>query len=404
MPPAPDQEAGAPGAIMRVPPMPGRRTLLALLLAAAAIPLGYAAGQDYVEAAAFVIRAAGMEGLARRLAQLEAEPVSERSLTVPWRDGVLQAREYLPADVENRPILLVPGVHAAGVDEPRLMTFARELAAAGHPVLTIASPDLAAYRITPATTLMIVDAAQWLRAEWRGRLPDARGDVGLMGISFGGGLAVVAASRLDEGIAWVLSLGGHGDLPRTLRFLTTGALPDGSTAAPPHDYGVAVILLGLADRVVPAPQVEPLRGGIRQFLAASHTDVVDKAAGARAFAGARALADTLPEPARTYLTWVNDRRVEKLGPLLLPHLQALGDDPALSPARNPPPRAPVYLLHGTGDTVIPAAESELLAQRLRGAGADVELLSTPLITHAEVDRPPSLPEIWKLIRFWAGPL
>ena len=389
---------------MRVPPMPGRRTLLALALAAAAVPVGYVAGQDYAEAAAFVVRAAGMEGIARQLAELEAESVSERSLTVPWRDGRLQAREYRPADVENRPILLVPGVHAAGVDEPRLMTFARELAAAGHPVLTIASPDLAAYRITPATTLMIVDAARWLQEAWRERLPAASQDVGLMGISFGGGLAIVAASRMDHGIAWVLSLGGHGDLPRTLRFLTTGALPDGSTARPPHDYGVAVILLGLADRIVPAPQVEPLRRGVRQFLGASHTDMIDKAAGARAFAEARATAGELPEPARTYLTWVNDRNVERLGPLLVPHLQALGDDPALSPARNPPPRVPVYLLHGSGDTVIPAAESELLAARLREAGGDVELLSTPLITHAEVDRPPSIREIWKLIRFWAGPL
>ena len=31
--------------------------------------------------------------------------------------------------------------------------------------------------------------------------------------------------------------------------------------------------------------------------------------------------------------------------------------PALSPAFAPPPSAPVYLLHGAGDNVIPAAES-----------------------------------------------
>ena len=81
-----------------------------------------------------------------------------------------------------------------------------------------------------------------------------------MGISFGGGLSVVAASRLGDRAAWVLSFGGHGDLPRALRYLCTGVLPDGQTR-PPHDYGVVIILLGVADRLVPADQVEPLRQG-----------------------------------------------------------------------------------------------------------------------------------------------
>ena len=73
----------------------------------------------------------------------------------------------------------------------------------------------------------------------------------------------------------MLSFGGHGDLPRTLRYLCTGVQPDGSVR-PPHDYGVAIILLGVADRVVPADQVEPLRQAILAFLHASHVDMVDK--------------------------------------------------------------------------------------------------------------------------------
>jgi hypothetical protein len=34
----------------------------------------------------------------------------------------------------------------------------------------------------------------------------------------------------------------------------------------------------------------------------------------------------------------------------------------------------------------------------------VTQLSTPLITHAEVDHPPEIGEVWRLVRFWAGPL
>jgi fermentation-respiration switch protein FrsA (DUF1100 family) len=130
----------------------------------------------------------------------------------------------------------------------------------------------------------------------------------------------------------------------------------------------------------------------------------DETRAALEFARARELADRLPEPARTFMNWVNVRDVAHLGPALLPHVTVMGGDPSLSPERNPPPSAPVYLLHGADDNVIPAAESRLLASELRRRGASVTFLSTPLITHAEVDHPPGAAEIWQLVRFWAGPL
>jgi dienelactone hydrolase len=381
-----------------------RRRIVVGTTAIAVLLAGLAAVHDYFEAAAFVVRAAGMKGTARSVADLEAERVSQSEISIPWRGGQLHGRRYLPADVSGRPILLVPGVHAAGIAEPRLINFATEIAATGHPVVTAELPDLAKYQITARTTDMIEDAATWLgehpvASGWTGR--DRR--PGLMGISFGGGLSVVAASRMADRAAWVLSFGGHGDLPRALRYLCTGVQPDGRTR-PPHDYGVVIILLGVADKLVPADQVEPLRQGILAFLNASHLDMVDKPRAALEFERARNLSETLPEPARTFMSWVNTRDVARLGPALLPHVAELGSDAALSPARNPPPAAPVYLLHGADDNVIPAVESQLLADDLRARGAHVTQLSTPLITHAEVDHPPEIREIWRLVRFWAGPL
>ncbi|MGH9311309.1 MAG: hypothetical protein ACRD1U_18170, partial [Vicinamibacterales bacterium] len=214
---------------------------------------------------------------------------------------------------------------------------------------------------------------------------------------------VVAASRMSGRAAWVVSFGGHGDLPRTLKFLCSGEQPDGSHRAP-HDYGVVIILLGVADRLVPAGQAAPLRAAIRIFLNASHLDMIDKSKAAIEFGNAREAADRLPEPARTYMSWVNDRRVDELGRVLLPHAAAMGDDAALSPERNPAPAMPVYLLHGADDNVIPAAESERLSNYLRARHAEVTHLVTRLITHAEVDHPPAVAEIWRLVRFWAAPL
>ena len=383
-------------------PSRGRKRLIAATATIALLLVGYGGSQDYFEAAAFVIRAAGMTGMTRRAAALEADAVTEAAVRVPWRDGQLRGRTYVPANISGRPILLVPGVHAAGIDEPRLINFAREIAATGHPVVTAELTDLTHYRITPRTTDMIEDAADWTGHYWT-RLPARDRAAGIMGISFGGGLSIVAASRMGARIGWVLSFGGHGDLPRTLRYLCTGTLADGRVR-PPHDYGVVIILLGVAERVVPAEQVEPLRRGILAFLNASHLDMVDKPRAALEFERAKQIAATLPEPARTFMAWVNERDVGKLGPALLPHVAALGGDLALSPARNPAPSAPVYLLHGVDDNVIPAAESEMLAGDLRARGGHVTQLSTPLITHAEVDHPPAFREIWRLVRFWAGPL
>ena len=111
----------------------------------------------------------------------------------------------------------------------------------------------------------------------------------------------------------------------------------------------------------------------------------------------------MPEPARTFMGYVNNRDVKTLGPLLLPHIGAMANDPALSASRSPSPTAPVYLLHGTDDTVIPAMESEYLANDLKGK-TTVHLLLSPLITHAELDKPAEFGEVWKLVAFWSRAL
>jgi dienelactone hydrolase len=368
-------------------------------IVAACLLVGAWASNGYLRAAAFVVQAAGMQGYARRAASLETRGFDERSLTIPWRGGELRARLYTPHGTSDRAMVLVPGVHAAGVDEPRLVQFARDLASVRHTVLTAELIDLTQYRITPRSTDMIEDAAVWLSSQ--GTL--ARdGRVGMMGISFAGGLSIVAASRpsLRDHVAFVMSFGGHGDLARTLRYLCTGVQPNGERR-PPHDYGVAIILLSVAEQVVPADQVEPLRTAILTFLEGSRLDMVDKARSAAEFEHARTLATALPEPAQTLMRYVNERDVAHLGPILLPHVTKLGDDRMLSPAREAAPRAPVYLLHGTDDNVIPAIESFLLADTLRGRGVTVHQLATPLITHAEVDRAATASAMLKLVGFWA---
>ena len=393
------------------------RVLRAVLLAAVVVAGAGWLLLPYVDAAAFIVRAANLTGgLPGRLAAARAHAVTRADLApIGTRHGAVPARIYRPARFA-RTVLLVPGVHMDGIDETRLVGMAEDLAATGYAVVTVAPPDLRQFRVTPANTDVIEDAAMWIASQ-SNLAPD--GKVGMVGISFSGGLSVVAAGRpaLRDHVAFVMSFGGHGDLARVMRYLCSGRTPEAPTAAstdgvvtgagslvtrPPHDYGVTVVLLTFADRVVPVDQVAPLREGIGSYLRASSLTLVDMAQAEAEFARARAFATTLPEPARTIMTYVNDRAVEKLGPLLLPVVERLVSSPdvrALSPEMVEPPRAPVFLLHGSEDSVIPPVETLFLASHLRGR-TRVQALLSGLITHAEVDRSATASDVWELTRFW----
>ena len=366
--------------------------------------------RSYTRAAALIVRMAGLQGPVTDALEWEREPVATSDMAVPSRRR-RPARPPLHAVPSAAPIVLVAGVNALGIDEPRLYGLAHELASVGFAVLTPELPDLQRYDITPRTADMIEDAAVWLSNQPR-LARDGR--VGLVGISFAGGLSIVAAGRpaLRDRAAFVFSFGGHANFQRVLRFLCSGMEPappgpDRGTAPSaerhrrPHDYGVVIVLLGGADRVVPPNQVEPLRAAILTFLLASHYDLIDRRKAAETFAEARRLADALPEPAHTFMKQVNDRDVEGLGRTLLPLLGQASQSPALSPDRSPAPACPVYILHGTDDTVVPAVESQWLGRYLEGRTRTRTLLSR-IITHAELNSRQDWREIWQLVDFFAS--
>ena len=387
------------------------RTLAAVGVAiVTALALAAPFFRAYTRASALIVRMAGIEGPAANALEWEREPVTAYDARVASRHGSLRARLYLPGRF-SRAIVLVAGVNALGIDEPRLYGLAHELANVGYAVLTPELPDLQRYDITPRTTDMIEDAAMWL-AEQPRLARDGR--VGLVGISFAGGLSIVAAGRpaLRNRAAFVFSFGGHSNFQRVLRFLCSGMEPappgPGGETAPaseryrrPHDYGVVIVLLGGADRLVPPEQVEPLRAAILTFLRASHYDLIDKHKATETFDQARRMADALPEPAHTLMQQVNERDVDGLGAKLLPFIHQASHSPALSPDQSPAPACPVYILHGSDDNVVPATESEWLGRYLERRTRTRTLLSH-VITHAELNSRQDWREIWQLVDFFAS--
>lgn len=386
-----------------------RRRLITLTVVVLLAVIALYAVTPFARAASLVVRAADLGGRAETWANLQAHEVEKKPPhLVPTRHGAVPARFYTPDSGTSRTVLLVPGIHSMGIEEPRLTALATDLAATGVTVMAMALPDLQRYRITPNSTDIIEDAVAWMATQ-HGLAADGR--VAIAGISFAGGLSIVAAGRttIRDKVAWVLSFGGHGDLPRVMNYLATGHAPrmEGVDVPPPHNYGLAVLTYGIADRgLVPADQVELLRTGIDTYLLASQLTLVSRDQADATYQKARDMAQAMPEPARTFLTYVNDHATTKLGPAIVPLLKELGaDHPALSPQYAPAlPDARVFLLHGDGDAVIPTTESVILGDYLRAKGADVRVLLSGLITHAEVDHSAATSEAWKLVRFWADVL
>lgn len=383
-----------------------RRVGIALVLATGILVLmvSVLGASRYGRTVGLLLRTARVDVPALRpVMRWQTSTLSETERMLPARRGRLRARVYTPATIRTRPLLLLGGVHALGIDEPRLRHFAAEIARSGTVVVTPELPDLLSYLVTARLTDDIEDAALAV-ARQASALGSAHADgqIGMLGVSFSGGLSIVAAGRpsLADHVAFVFSFGGHANLPRVLRYLATAEHPDGEVP-PPHDYGGVVLLMNVVPALVPEAQVTPLRAGVARFLHASHVAMFDTARAAHEFEEARAMEESLPDAARHLLHLVNTRNTGELGRTLLPHLASLGRDPALSPETSAAPSAPVFLLHADGDTVIPTKEAHALQMTLASRGTRVRLFTTTLLDHAEVRRPPGIGELVGMVRFWA---
>jgi hypothetical protein len=186
-----------------------------------------------------VVRAADLRGVARRLADLDTVPIQERLMGLPAQSGSMRARVYARVGRSHQTVLLVSGLRPDGIDGPRLTTLARRLAEANVTGVTPDIPELSRFEVTPVATDRIKIAARWLATD-SGLPPTGR--IGLMGISFSGGLAVVAAGRASvrNHLLYVFSFGGHDDLRRVLAYFCSGGEGEAAGLPMPHDYGVAI--------------------------------------------------------------------------------------------------------------------------------------------------------------------
>ncbi len=331
---------------------------------------------------------------ARLLTSLTAPPIDSSALrvaesTVTSAGVAVPVVRYEPRDVVDAPgVVLVHGVHHLGMREPRLVAFARALAGAGLRVVTPDIEALRAFRIDASGVPLIGDVAAAQAQHTSARR------VAVIGISFGGGLSLLAASHAHDGraIGAVASIGGHADLARVSRFLLSrgDADPAGSRLTP-HPYGSRVIALRYLDALVAPADVEPARAALLTWLSDDFTRA--RVLAERVSPASRATLDELlaqGHPAGT---------IARLERALERDLSALH---AASPVTHiQRVHVPVFLLHGADDPIIPASETRALAERTPArilAGA----LVTPALRHAELSGAPTLIDRVDVVRFVAA--
>jgi len=355
-----------------------------------ALVLGVLVAGAYSPVSRLVLAKQFLQALASPNSSTPAGTVREQEVQVPGRRGPVRARLYLPPSGGlHLGIVVAHGVHYRGIDERRLVPFARELARSGLVVLTPELGDLADYRLTRASVDTIEDAVIYL-----GQRKDTVSSeyVGLLGFSFAGGLSLVAASEpiLKGKIRYVVSVGGHHDLERVFSFLLTNQIetPTGIVKAKAHDYGLAVVLYGNLGKFTSPEDLSPMRDVVRAWL---HEDRP----------AAMTLAPTLSPSNLALFQLIEGQKLGALAPQLKEILRQQHETSlALSPkGKLSDIGVPVYLLHGAHDSVIPPSESVFCGLELGDRAHEV--LVTPLIEHVEVSRSAELREQFALVRFMA---
>jgi pimeloyl-ACP methyl ester carboxylesterase len=354
----------------------GRRRLRRILLVIAVLALVLARpAAQHARAASLLMTFSN--------ADAKTTSITERRIT--FGDGV-PARFYIPNGIEKPPaVVLVHGVHWKGIDEPRLERFARAIAGVGVAVMTPLVADLADYRVDPRSIDTVGDAIEAARSVVHHER------VGVMGMSFGGGVALLAASdaRYAEHVSFVVAVGAHDDLGRVSRFFLEDAIarPDGSTQKlKAHGYGTMVLVHAHAERFFAEEDLAEARSALREWL---HEDrPAARAHAERLSAAGRAKMEALFGDGSPALR-------EEIAADLAAHEAEMK---RVSPRGNMAGlRASVYLLHGAGDSVIPAAETLWLAQDVPAGLLRRELVS-PAIEHVEL-KSPSTYEQWELVHF-----
>ena len=286
--------------------------------------------------------------------------------------GQSYARVYRPRTrVPRGSMLLVPGFHYEGPDDPRMIRFASVLAHAG---LLVYAPSLRSFRrllLQDDVLTDTVDAFEMLLADPRrpARKP------GILSVSFGCLPALKTAAYSRENVGGILTFGGFADWKETAHFSLFGA------PGRPHDpLNRPALFLNLLDHL-PAPVDRPaLESAWRRFVEATwgRPELRDRP---RLESIARGLLDDVA--LGDHRLFLQGCDLEDGGAELAREAITRGEWNWLdSRADIPRILGPLLFVHGADDDVIPVEQADALLAACTPA-QDAKSLITGMYGHSE---------------------
>lgn len=265
-------------------------------------------------------------------------------------------------------VVVIPGIGDERKDS-QLINLSNSLAREGIVVMDVTTPALISRRINPDDEDAVVQAFLAL-AQHPGV---GVGRAGILGISGGGDLGMVAAAdpRIRDKLGFVMLFGGYYDAKTLLRDFGRRALDVDGTLQPwtPNPVPVEALAKTIAPRL-PASEGKLLVGALSE-----HGTPLTAAQLATLSPDALAVYHLLAgdDPAHV------DANLAALTPAMQRDLVALSPSAVLSEIH-----APIYLLHDRNDTYVPFTESRAFAAALVKAKHPHDFVELNIFAHVEV--------------------
>lgn len=279
---------------------------------------------------------------------------------------------FYPKDQDSKSlpgVYIQHGMSAMGIDDPRIIDLAENIANTGHSVILPELPEVKGLKIEEQTIFNI----QNLMLEiYENKQLFAGDNLGYLSASFSAGMGLIAASRSNtrNKIKTSMLIGGYCNFFDAVPFVFSHYEMD--------PYAVFVILYNMLHRFEPnlAEELEivyyeaALDNGLKRMGSdAKSVDFLNRTSkqAQEFFHQVEADRNFRIGLAKKVLDTVPEKLPEKLSPYY--QLETLA--------------GPVSLLHGKTDPVISATESEKLAQLLKGKGIPFVHRTSTALTHGD---------------------
>lgn len=301
--------------------------------------------------------------------------IHQSSIRIQGTEGHFDAHVFKDKELKSYcgTIILINGFSVYGQDDPRMIHLARAFAKVGFIIILPSFSDLNRLHIHPRVIAQIADCIHAVTLD-NLLCPERR--VALLAPSYAGGMTLKAIllPHIRGNISAVLLIGTFFDMDRSMRYLLSNPSAD--------DYGRNILLLNFLpyiethhEELIPILQMAIDDNGFKKrvpqlplLLKRSHPEVVSQ---------------------WLKIKYDKDWRMSLFENALksFPHSSAWQQQFDVIPDL-PYLGAPIFLLHGKNDNVIPSSESLDLYAHLKAINKKAFICITPLIDHGDIQQNP----------------